>query len=345
MLPVMFAARKLDGEDPDTIFYLRIAYGVVQGVIILLVLYTYIQATSAAAKGKSTTIYVPPAPSPFADPNAKKKYQKVEYESYVINQARSLLGSTLFGICLTAGLHYYRGMVMGLAMQAVMAPFNVAENHLVKALVMGKGIAPENRVFEEKVEGELTEEDEIVDAQGNALGTGNAAGDASRSITAADAKGDTDKPFEEVLLDTWDDGAKADLGGLMDRITKENCNFKTKESGWTPLMILSGLGGVKGSGSAIRQVMELGGNPAMVDGEGWNALHWAAFHGSVEGAKALKEQSSLLTVKDIKDGKTPLMHAKAEGNDEVAKILQEMEDSVAAGEKGTDKDDGLRKRK
>lgn len=26
MLPVMFAARKLDGEDPNVIYYLRISY-------------------------------------------------------------------------------------------------------------------------------------------------------------------------------------------------------------------------------------------------------------------------------------------------------------------------------
>jgi hypothetical protein len=61
MLPLIFAARKIDGEDPQVIFYLRIAYFSVQFLIVLLTLYTYLQAT-VAAKGKDTKlIYVAPA--------------------------------------------------------------------------------------------------------------------------------------------------------------------------------------------------------------------------------------------------------------------------------------------
>lgn len=60
MLPLVFAARKIDGEDPQIIFYLRIAYFSVQSLIVLFTLYTYLQAT-LAAKGKETmVIYVPP---------------------------------------------------------------------------------------------------------------------------------------------------------------------------------------------------------------------------------------------------------------------------------------------
>ena len=61
MLPLVFAARKIDGEDPQIIFYLRIAYFSVQTLIVLYTIYTYLQAT-LAAKGKETmVIYVPPA--------------------------------------------------------------------------------------------------------------------------------------------------------------------------------------------------------------------------------------------------------------------------------------------
>ncbi len=38
---------------------------------------------------------------------------------------------------MTIGLHYYKGMVMGLAIQAVMAPFNLSETALVKAVFLG----------------------------------------------------------------------------------------------------------------------------------------------------------------------------------------------------------------
>lgn len=64
MLPVMFLARKIDGEDPNNIYWLRVSYGTVQMICVLIVAYTYIQASgvSATSTGKGK-IYVPPAPT------------------------------------------------------------------------------------------------------------------------------------------------------------------------------------------------------------------------------------------------------------------------------------------
>lgn len=60
MLPLMFAARKLDGEDPQTVYWLRIAYAVVQTLCVLAVVYTYVKAS--AVVNISNVVYVPPAP-------------------------------------------------------------------------------------------------------------------------------------------------------------------------------------------------------------------------------------------------------------------------------------------
>lgn len=338
MLPVMFAARKLDGEDPNVIYWLRIAYFSMQSIIVLLVAYTYLQCSIVAGKSsgdKEKKIYVPPAAQPFADPNAKKKYTETTLSKHLVSQARSLLGSTLFGIAMTSGLHFYRGMVIGLAIQSIMGPINLTDNKLVKAFCFG---IKDSTLFDEKTAEELTNDDEVVDESGNPIvrtigGTGT-----KKTIKS----GTTPVSLEELLLDTWDDGAKADLGPLMAQLTKKNANHATKENGWTPLMILSGLGGVKGNGSAIRQVIALGGNPAITDVEGWNAMHWAAFHGSAEAAKVLAtEDGKLWDVKD-KEGKKALEHARAEGNDDVAKVLEEIEADLKAPKA---KDDGLRKRK
>jgi hypothetical protein len=57
MLPVMFLARKLDGEDPKIVFLLRLAYGVVQTICALIVLFTYYKATQVKSM---QLIYVPP---------------------------------------------------------------------------------------------------------------------------------------------------------------------------------------------------------------------------------------------------------------------------------------------
>lgn len=61
MVPVMLASRKLDAEDPTQVFWLRVAYGTIQTISVLIVVYTYIQATAIAGKSDGATIYVPPA--------------------------------------------------------------------------------------------------------------------------------------------------------------------------------------------------------------------------------------------------------------------------------------------
>jgi hypothetical protein len=238
---------------------------------------------------------------------------------------------------MTVGLHLYKGMIVGLAIQTIMGPLNLVESPLVKAIILGNGLNPEDKIFDEKTASELTNDDEIIDESGNAVarqvgGEGGATG-ANTTMT-----------FEELLLDTWDAGNKADIGTLMAAVTKKNCNSPSKEHGWTPLMILSGLQ-AKGTVSAIRQVKEMGGNPAIVDVEGWNALHWAGFHGSVEAAKELVKDTALLSVKD-KEGKLPLDMAKAEGNEDVANFLEICTDTASSASKNSSSDtSGLRKRK
>lgn len=331
MVPVMLAARKLDSEDPATVQYLRIAYGSVQSICVLVVFYIFMKASSL--KGPDPTIYVPAPPTPFADPDSKNKYTRVQYAAHVASTARSLLGSTLFGICMTVGLHIYKGMAMGLAMQAIMGPFNLFENSLVKALFLGNGFNPADKIFDEKSLEELDVGDEVVDEAGNAI---------PKALLSPSTK----KPnsFEELILDTWDEGASGDLTKFVKAITKENCNYRTKESGWTPLMILSGLLRSDETAELIKSVVEIGGNPSITDGEGWNSLHWAAYHGMLCAAKVLYEiDADLSNVKD-NEGKLPLEVAQDEKNEDVAKYLEEAIASAAAVSKADD-DEGIRKRK
>lgn len=59
----MLAARKLDGEDPNVIFYLRCLYGFVQTIAVLLALLIYIKASAAAKDtANAVKIYVPSPP-------------------------------------------------------------------------------------------------------------------------------------------------------------------------------------------------------------------------------------------------------------------------------------------
>lgn len=66
MLPVMLLARKLDAEDPNLVYMLRIAYGVLQCIAVSLIVYVYLQAMTLSSKNKALAdqiIYVPPPPS------------------------------------------------------------------------------------------------------------------------------------------------------------------------------------------------------------------------------------------------------------------------------------------
>ena len=298
---------------------------------------------------------------PFADPNStQKKYTQTDYQAHVVSTARSLVGSTLFGVAMTVGLHYYKGMAMGLAIQTIMGPFNLMENPLVKALLLGHGFRRDDKIFDEKTVEELTDDDDVVDASGNEvpkhalLGGGTSTTKTLQGDTKSNKKKNNKKKkdgtaadavaFDTVLLDTWDLGNQADIPHFLTQMTKDNCNHRTADSGWTPLMILAGLD-APGTVDGIQAVLALGGNAAMTDGEGWHALHWSAFHGSLVAAHALMAHApSLLTVRDT-DGKSAFDMATTEGNTAVAQYLAECTNTGAAATNDEPSEKGLRKRK
>lgn len=351
MLPLMYYSRGLDSEDTDLVFKLRASFYSIHVVLLSLgvILYFY-TATFLTTKEAKNKVYAAIAASPFA-PDAKKKYNEVNYGDHVWSAFKSMMGGTCFHIVLQTGLFWYKGTIGGLFIQSIMAPINFLENPLTKFFFFG-----DKNAFDTKKKEELTDEDVIVDAEGNPLD-----GNGTTSMTAQSNQESTalmpeKKTFEDVMLDTWDLGAEADIKLLMAEITTENINFKTGESSWTPIMIMAGLG-VKETATALKKMKELGADPSMVDAEGWNALHWSAFHGSAAAAEVLLASAAadggfdgvsigLHLVKD-KEGKTALEHAEAEDNLDVFKIIEASLSNTAdfaAGEE-TISDEGLRKRK
>ena len=212
-------------------------------------------------------------------------------------------------------------MVMGLAIQTVMAPLTLWENALVRTLLLrgAAALTPESAVFDEKLLlSELAATDEVVDEQGN-------------PIVRSGANAITNKmSFQEIMLDTWDHGAKADLTELMTALNKTNVNTQTTADGWTPLMILAGLN-CPGAVAAIQNVVhELEADVNITDKDGWNCLHWAAFHGSLSAATELRDCTACLKVKD-KEGKTPSETARSEGNTDVADLLDAAAEETKKG--------------
>lgn len=342
MLPVMYFARKLDSEDVELVFKLRCAFYTVQAILFSAIVYMYKKATDykKSEEGKKK-VYVARPPEPFSDPNAKKKYMEVVIGEHVESNVTSLAGSSTFGVMIQTGLHFYKGMIAGFASQIVMGPFTLMENPSFQLFVMQKKDA-----FETKTSDELTTDDEIVDKDGQPVVPSK-----TGVVTKGKKKEDKQKKsFDEILLDTWDMGAEADTKQMMKVLHKNNINRKTKESGWTPIMIMAGLG-VKDVAANLKKMKALGADPSIVDGEGWNALHWSAFHGCAESAKYILSPNGfdgfskgLHKVND-KEGKDVLFHAEAEKNDDVHKVILGFIEPEGKDMKEKEDDNGLRKRK
>jgi hypothetical protein len=221
-------------------------------------------------------------------------------------------------------------MVMGLAIQAIMGPFNLWENVLIRTILL-RGVnsisgSPESRIFDEKLSmSELNAStDEVVDEQGNPIAIRNAIGGSSGKNSASntiDAVTTTTKTLEDVMLDTWDNGADANLAELLLMLNSNNINTKTKLDKWTALMIISGLK-CDGDAAAIRTlIQDCKADIMMTDNDGWTCLHWAAFHNSLSAATELYHHTALLSVKD-NEGKTPLDIAQQEKNSSIVDLLQ-----------------------
>lgn len=321
MFVVMYLSRKLDGEDKQTIFILRCLYGTVQLSIIVGVAFIInkVQSISTSPWMQGCVVYVPMPVPPFPPPapDAKKQYKQSTLSKTLISTAFSLLKSSGTGILITVGLHLYKGMIVGLAMQSVMAPFNLYDSKLVMAVLKNQfgdfslQSWKKLRLFEEKYEGELTIQDEIVDENGNL-------------IIFKEVK------VEDVLQDVWDDGENANVWRLMGMLNKSNINCVT-EKGWTPIMIMAALN-MKNSSDylAMVELKKMGADPTITDDDGENALHWAAYHGSRKGVQFLMKEYAGKGLEDVKnkEGKLPLdhakSHAKTEKNEDIVKLMEQM---------------------
>ncbi|GMH57546.1 hypothetical protein TrLO_g15228 [Triparma laevis f. longispina] len=331
MLPVMLYARKLDSEDPNTVLLIRVAYGIVQVITFIALGLTYNKLSSL--KDPSQTVYIEKAKSFMEDPAAPKKFTKGKKKEVYSSKFNELLSSSCMGVLMTCGLHYYKGMVMGLAIQCVMGPFNLYDNAVIGAMLWGKADIGELK--------ELTEEMTLIEVD-----------DAGKETVVREGKGGEKKEevkkikeempqelFEELLLDTWDQAGSANLKPLIQAVSKKSVKHTTREFGWTPLMVFCGLGGAVGFEEGIRKCVEMGADIKVKDEEGWTALHWCAYHGNASAVEVLKETCGIDSVKDIKDkeGKTVQDLCVEEKNDDVWEVIK-------GGKKGGE-EGGLKKRK
>lgn len=70
---------------------------------------------------------------------------------------------------------------------------------------------------------------------------------------------------------------------------KSSVNARTEQDQWTALMVACG--SPLDTSEFIRNVIVAGADVAAVDGDGWTALHWCAFHGRPEAAATVLENA------------------------------------------------------
>ncbi|KNB43698.1 hypothetical protein JH06_4981 [Blastocystis sp. subtype 4] len=121
--------------------------------------------------------------------------------------------------------------------------------------------------------------------------------------------------LKDEIVKCWDDGEVANYDRLVLLCEKTNVNIAS-EHGWTPLMVVMGnpLGDVK----VVNKLLKLGADPMMKDEDGWNCLHWAAYHSNVGAVEVMMENGASSAVMNLlieknKDNLTPLELAEKEG--------------------------------
>ncbi|CAI5720957.1 unnamed protein product [Peronospora destructor] len=194
-------------------------------------------------------------------------------------------------------------------------------NEFIKQTLIGAGIS---LIFSVVVMGASGMSDWKVNQQKTQAATGETTIAASTAVDAQEKKKiSSESTPEEAIADTLAAGADADFDALWN-VVKRNVNAKTDEDQWTALMVACG--SPVDTDEFIKKVVKAGVNVLAVDGDGWTALHWSAFHGRPEAAEALlssisvNKRHKLLAVK-ASDGRTAAEVAKGEENADVVAIV------------------------
>uniref|UniRef100_K3W9C8 Uncharacterized protein n=1 Tax=Globisporangium ultimum (strain ATCC 200006 / CBS 805.95 / DAOM BR144) TaxID=431595 RepID=K3W9C8_GLOUD len=119
-------------------------------------------------------------------------------------------------------------------------------------------------------------------------------------------------------------GENADFEELWCAV-KSSVNAATQDDQWTALMVACG--SVVDATEFIQKVIAAGADVTAVDGDGWTALHWSAYHGRPHAAQALLENApphkhtELFEIKAA-DGRTAKEVAHTEDHHEVVHVIE-----------------------
>ncbi|RLN73173.1 hypothetical protein BBJ28_00004423 [Nothophytophthora sp. Chile5] len=337
MLPMIFLMGKIDFENELILTSARAAFLVCQVSALLIGLYLKQQIER---KHDTRKIYVPGTKSPFDQSPNFEDLTETTYETHELAKANEFLKQTLIGAAISSVIHFKMGVNHVVLIQSVMMPMNLWDNALVQAYILGRR---NGRIWNERLEGESAEDAAAATASPSPPAATTTSTTTTTTTTKTTTKTAKKMKPAEAIAEALAAGADADFAALWTAV-KGAVNAKTTEDQWTALMVACG--SPVDTDDFIRQVVAAGADVTAVDGDGWTALHWSAFHGRPEAAEALLSCCSAakraeLLAATASDGRTAAEVAKGEENTDVVDIL------ASYAETGDDDDDAstLRQRK
>jgi len=144
MLPMIYLMNQIDWTNEDNIFNVRVGYGLVEILALIVWGVVYMKASSNNDK---TKIKVTAAPS-FGQAAGEAVEQTIT--EYDIAQVKKGIQQVVMSLLIVGFIHYKWGIVQPLFLQCVMTPSNLYKNPLVKIYIMGEKGDVEKRPFKEE---------------------------------------------------------------------------------------------------------------------------------------------------------------------------------------------------
>lgn len=134
MLVGMQVSKRLDFEDPTTLFYVRLAF--ILGQSITLLIYLYVRF-SIIKKNDLTTLKYLDAPNKMAG-ETESKLVTTTIKDYDLKQIDSAIKGIFTGLAMTGFMHLYMKFANPLVMQSISPIKGALESNIVKIHLLNK---------------------------------------------------------------------------------------------------------------------------------------------------------------------------------------------------------------
>eukprot|EP01138_Halocafeteria_seosinensis_P005918 gb/GECG01006050.1/.p1 GENE.gb/GECG01006050.1/~~gb/GECG01006050.1/.p1 ORF type:complete len:380 (+),score=59.45 gb/GECG01006050.1/:1-1140(+) len=345
-LGLVLLSSRLDSTDPTVMLIVRTLYVIAQVTAISALYYTqrqveakqektpkiWVRTEEAKAKQMTSgglssmfqsvlTGKMEPSAATEDEEIDPEDFKESNYHDVELEKLSKDMNQAMFGVLIMLGLHLYMGLFIPLIIQVPSAAFNTLDNPVFKRHVLGHA--------EEKPYGELLQDPkELKDSKESS--NREAVADVPNNSDAVPAESPSRsycEEMEEAIYRSWETAEPIDPDSFdaIIKAKKQSIDFRTKNEGWTVLMIACG--SPQNDKELIQRIIDMGADKTVTDDDGWTALHWACYHDCPQAIEALLENETVetmrrLLLKTCKEDKTAVALARENRSESCANILQ-----------------------